>query len=64
MMKARAKLTAQLWDVVEHMKPSGTLEKGTVVDVVRRHPKLDHIVVLHEGEVHAVFKHHVEFVKL
>jgi hypothetical protein len=60
MMKARAKLTAQLWDVVEHLKPSGTLEEGAVVDVVRRHPKRNYLVVLHQGEVHAVFGPHLE----
>jgi hypothetical protein len=63
MFKARAKLTAQLWDVVEHMVPSGTLHKGVVVDVIRRHPKRDHVVVLHEGEVHAVYKDHLEMVQ-
>jgi len=62
MLKARAKLTAQLWDVVEHLKPSGTLELGTVVHVLRRSPKRDHVVIFHEGEVHAVFKHHLELV--
>jgi len=62
MLKARAKLTAQLWDVVEHLKPSGTLHKGTVVDVIRRHPSRGHVVVLHEGEVHAVFAQHLEMV--
>lgn len=60
--KARALLTAQLWDVVEHLKPSGILPKGTVVHVVRKSPKKDHVVIFHEGEVHSVFKHHLELV--
>lgn len=63
MLKARAKLHTQLWDVVEHMKSSGTLTKDTVVDVIRRHPKRDHVVILHEGEVHAVHKHHLDLVQ-
>jgi hypothetical protein len=62
MIKARAKLTFQLWDVVEHLTPSITLEKGTVVSVLRRHPKLDHVVIYHEGKVHLAFKHHLELV--
>lgn len=58
---ARAKITAQLWDVVEHLKPSGTLEKGTVVQVLRRRGP-EHVVIFHEGVVHTVFKHHLELV--
>jgi len=61
-LKARALRTLQMWDVVEHMKPTGTLEKGTEVAVLRRHPKADHVVIFHEGVCHAVFKHHLELV--
>lgn len=64
MHKARATRTAQLWDVIEHLKPSGTLVKGTVVDVIRRSPKADHVVIYHEGTCHAVFKHHLELMQV
>jgi hypothetical protein len=60
-LKARALRTLQLWDVVEHMKPTGTLEKDTVVQVLRRRGA-DHVVIFHEGAVHSVFKHHLELV--
>ena len=63
MHKARATRTAQLWDVVEHLKPTGTLPRGTVVDIIRKSPKVDHVVILHEGKVHSVFKHHLELVQ-
>jgi len=62
MFKARARLTTQLWDVVEHLKPSGTIPKDTVVHIVRRSPKADHVVVFHEGMCHSMSKHHLELV--
>jgi len=62
MHKARATRTAQLWDVVD-LKPTGTLHKGTVVDIIRKSPKFDHVVILHEGKVHSVYKHHLELMQ-
>ena len=64
MHKARATHTTQLWDVIEHSKPSGTLPKDVVVDVIRRSPKTDHVVIYHEGACHSVFKHHLELMQM
>jgi hypothetical protein len=60
--RAKAKITCQLWDI-QHPVPTGTLPKGTIVQVLRKAPKADHIAVLHEGVVHSVFKHHLELVQ-